>query len=62
MNNKEIVLSAIKECTECGVITNNGLYFKVRKSEVISNLKDDDIKFYITTKIYKVGRKVMIIT
>ena len=60
---QESLIEDLKSVSEVGVITNDGHYFKVRKLELIKNMKDSDepIRYTITTDIYKVVRKVMII-
>ena len=60
---QESLIEDLKSVSEVGVITNDCHYFKVRKLELIKNMKDSDepIRYTITTDIYKVVRKVMII-
>ena len=62
VNNDRQFLVDLKRISECMVISEvSNCYLTVKKSQVLKEANEMEIRYRLTNKIYKVGREVMII-
>ena len=61
-HNSQEFLDDLKRVTECLVITKeSNAYLTVMKKQLRKEAEDEKIHYYLSTKIYRVGREVMVI-
>jgi len=62
VNNDRKFIEDVKRVSECMVIPDrSNAYLPVTKRKLLKEAETKKIIYYLTTKIYKVGREVMVI-
>ena len=61
-HNSQEFVDDLKRVSECLVITKkSNAYLTVRKNQLRKEAEDEKIHYYLSTKIYRVGRLVMVV-